>query len=138
MNFKITRLFVAALIIFGVVIVGFAISVPHTKELTVETKETETRLPPSVTLQDTYKKGVHTYTGTIVAPNACMSATAEATLQGDIPGTESILIDVFMPQDSGVCLMRETPVTFSTTLTAPDALPIKVMVNGEVAAVTKK
>ena len=138
MNFKTTRLFVTALIILGVVIVGFAISVPHTKELAMEKKDTETHLPPSVALQDTYKKGVHTYTGTIIAPNACVSATAEARLQGDAPDTESILIDVSMPQDSGVCLMRETLITFSTTLTAPDALPIQVMINGEVASITKK
>ena len=138
MNFRSTRLLVAALIILGVVVTGFAISVPHTKELAVTAQKTEAAVVPAVTVHDVYKKGTHTITGTLLAPDACTSATADATLLGDASSTQTIALAVSMPEDSGVCLMRQTQVSFSTTLAAPANLPFEVTVNGVAASSTLK
>ena len=138
MNLRSARLFVAALIILGIVIIGFAVSVPHTKELQVANNETAATVVPEVTIKDTYKKGTHTITGTLVAPDACMSVSAEASLLGDASSTQSVLVEVSMPEDTGVCLIRPTERTFSTSIEAPEGAIINVMVNGVVASTTFK
>lgn len=136
MNFRIARLFVAALIILAAVVIGFAISVPHTKELQIDTKNVEAPTVPEVTLHDVFKKGTHTITGSLQAPDACTTASAESSLLGDASSTQSILVEVSMPTDSGVCLMRPTDVEFSTSIEAPEAAIINVMVNGVIASTT--
>lgn len=130
---KHTRLLSAATIIAIVVFISFVLSVPRTRTV-VETapRYTET-VVPLVTLRDTFKKGSHTITGSIEAPNACTSVSAEASITGDATSTESILVAITMPVDEGVCLQLPTRTTFQTTLEAPAGLPLTVTVNGAMA-----
>ncbi len=128
-----TRLLAAATIIALVVFISFVISVPRTRDVVeTATPYTET-VVPLVTLRDTFKKGLHTITGSIEAPNACTSVSAEASVTGDATSTESILVAITMPVDEGVCLQLPTRTTFQTTLEAPVGLPLTVTVNGAMA-----
>lgn len=129
-------MFIAAGIIAAALIVGFALSVPHTRDVphTLSAEKTETA-PPAVTLSDTYKKGVHTLSGSVLAPDACTQVSADATLTG-ASSTPAIALALTLPEDAGPCLMVPTPVPFSVTLEAPKDAPIVVTVNGVEATTT--
>jgi hypothetical protein len=130
------RLLVSAAIIAFVVFVSFTISVPRTRDIEVKSSlPAETTDVPSVTLRDSFKKGLHTISGWIEAPNACTAISASATLSG-ASSTESILIEIFTQSDSGVCLQVPTRTSFETTISAPVNLPITVTVNGSPATAT--
>ena len=131
------RLWVSAAIIAFIILVAFALSVPHTRDVKVDVElQTETENVPPVVLRDSFKKGVHTISGSFEAPNACTSVNASATLVGDVSSKESILVIISMPSDSGVCLQAPTRTSFQTTISAPANLPISVMVNGSLASTT--
>jgi len=126
-----TRLWVSASIIALVVILGFALSVPHTRDV-AKTAKTLSMAPTTspVALRDVFKKGTHTITGSLMAPDACSTASSQASLQGDASSTQSILVEIFLPEISGVCLQLPTKTSFQTILTAPANLPLFVTVNG--------
>ncbi|MFA6278957.1 MAG: hypothetical protein WCS97_01675 [Candidatus Paceibacterota bacterium] len=128
------RLGIAAAIIALVLIIGFAFSVPHTRDVVhTPLASSETESIPPVKLHDTFKKGVHTITGTIEAPNACTTATASATLTGDASSTQSILVAIDMPKNTDVCLQLPTTANFSVTISAPAQTPITATVNDSIA-----
>lgn len=132
-----TRLWVVAIIIAGIILTGFVLSVPHTRDSTLERASSiATPSVPVVAMRDVFKKGVHTITGSLSAPNACTAVSAKATLIGDASSTENILVAISMPKDSGICLQKETVVKFSTTIAAPAKLPIVTSVNGVLATTT--
>ena len=131
------RLWVSAAIITFVVLIVFALSVPHTRDSRVEAPlSPATTSVPAVILRDVFKKGVHTISGSIEAPNACTFVSASATLVGNASSTENILVAISLSLDSGVCLQIPTRVSFQTTLVAPASLPIVVTVNGSPATMT--
>lgn len=132
------RLLIAAAIIAIIVIAGFAISVPHTvRDLAHAPAEEKTAATiPVVSLKDSYKKGVHTITGSFVTPNACSVLTADATLEGMASTSQSILIALTVATDEGICLELPTTKKFSTTITAPSGLDVSATVNGVVASTT--
>lgn len=135
MNHK--RLLVAAAIIAFVVFGGFVLSVPHTRDVGKIASSAESIASvPAVSLHDSFKKGLHTITGSLIVANACTSVTARATLSGSASSTSAILIELSMPEDSGICLQTPTQVNFTTTLAAPAHLPITATVNGEAATTT--
>ncbi len=137
MKLKLTRLSTAATIIALLILMLFVLSVPRTQELPIPKKEdAELIRTPSVSVRDVYKKGVHTLTGSIIAPNACTLVTTRATLTGTASSSQTIALMLTMPDDSGICLQVPTRVTFSTTVTAPASLPISVSVNGTEASTT--
>jgi len=132
-----TRLWISAGIIAFVILVVFALSVPHTRDVEVDSIPlSETENVSSVTLRDSFKKGVHTISGSIEAPNACTSINASATLVGNVSSKESILVTISMPSDSGICLQVPTRISFQTTVSAPANLPISATVNGFLASTT--
>lgn len=134
---KYTRLRVAATIIALIVGIGFLLSVPHTHDVKETPKvSTAPQSIPVVTLQDSFKNNLHTIIGTVTAPNACTIVTANATVSGDASSTQSILVALSMPPDTGICLQLPTPVDFKTTVTAPAHLPFVVTVNGVIASTT--
>lgn len=130
------RLWVAAAIIALVIIVGFVLSVPHTRDVFRAPAPPVVTTVPPVTLHDVYKKGVHTITGSLMAPNACTVVTASARLQGDASSTERIEVTLSTSNDTGVCLELPTLIRFSTTITAPAHLPLTATVNDSVASTT--
>lgn len=132
-----TRLWTAAVVIALVVIVGFALSVPHTRDvaLTASSQNKEASVP-LVTLHDTFKKGVHTITGSLDAPNACAIVTAHAAFLNASSSEANIRIELSMPEDAGVCLQVPTRMDFSTTIAAPANLPLIATVNGSLATTT--
>lgn len=129
-----TRLWAAAVIITFVIIVGFVLSVPHTRDI-ARTEDVDTEEPgvSPVTLRDSFKKGVHTITGSLTAPNACAAASAQATFVSEASSTDNILLDISLSEDSEVCLQLPTLLDFSATVAAPANVPITVTVNGSVA-----
>jgi hypothetical protein len=132
-----TRLLVVATIIAGIILAGFVLSVPHTRDSILDrTSSTATTSIPVVAIRDVFKKGVHTITGSLSAPNACTTVSAEATLVGDASSTQNILVAISMPKDVGICLQKETVMKFSTTIAAPAKLPIVTSVNGVLATTT--
>ncbi|MDE2021731.1 MAG: hypothetical protein KGI71_02295 [Patescibacteria group bacterium] len=131
-----TRLWIAAAIIAIVIVAGFVLSVPHTREVAQTPAPQPVAAVPSVTLHDVFKKGIHTITGSLEAPDACTIVTATTSLEGDASSTQDILLAVSMPPDTGVCLQLPTRMDFSTTAAAPALTPITVTVNGVVASTT--
>ena len=132
-----SRLWLAATIIALALIIGFVLSVPRTRDVgeTVPPRSAET-IAPSVALRDSFKKSVHTITGSIEAPNACAIVSANATFLNEASSTESILLEISLQEDSGVCLQIPTSMSFSATVNAPADLPIAVTVNGAPATAT--
>lgn len=131
---KYSRLWVLTAIIAFIILVGFAFSVPHTRDGTKPAEKSVATSTPAVTLRDSFKKGVHTITGSLLAPNACSLVTAQAILSGETANT--ILVELSLPEDSGLCLQVPTKESFTTTITAPAGLPVVVTVNGVVATTT--
>ncbi|MCX6787535.1 MAG: hypothetical protein NTY93_03410 [Candidatus Kaiserbacteria bacterium] len=133
-----TRLLSAAVIIALVIIVGFVLSVPHTRDSALtDLSQTKTANIPTVALHDVFKKGVHTITGSLNAPNACAAITAKASLVGDASNATGILVAISMSEDTDdVCLQLPTRMNFSVTISAPASLPLTATVNGFVATTT--
>lgn len=135
MNHK--RFWIAAAIIALIVIIGFALSVPHTRDVAQTKKlQDKTTIMPAVSLHDVFKKGVHTITGSLQVPNACTIVNVDATVSGDASSTQKILVDISQPSDVGVCLQLPTQANFSVTISAPAHLPISATVNGIEASTT--
>lgn len=125
------RLRAAAAILAAVILIGFLISAPRTSEAPVALEAAVApTIVPEVTLKDVYKKGTHTISGSLAAPNACASVEASATQTTDTSGAEHILVAVTLTEGEGTCLEVPTVMTFSTTLAAPQGLPLRATVNG--------
>jgi len=127
------RLWAAASILALIILVGFVLSVPRARDgvRPPETSATQTVTVTLVALRDTYKKGVHTITGYVLAPDACSEVAATATaVEGDIT------IAVTLAPADGVCLEAPTRLNFSTTVTAPAGATLKATINGAVASTT--
>ncbi len=133
---KSSRLWLAASIFALVLVISFIISVPHTRDVTeMQSTLDAAASVPVVTLRDSFKNGAHTITGSLEAPNACVTVTAEAYLTGDESGAESIRLALMFANDTGVCLQIPTRMDFKATVSAPSGLPITATVNG-IAATT--
>ncbi|MDO8407959.1 MAG: hypothetical protein Q7S95_01845 [bacterium] len=131
--FQRRRLWVAALIIAVAVIGGFALSVPRAREIPEPPgSATAVSSIPVVTLHDSYAKGVHSITGSLMAPDVCASLTASASVEG-----ERIMLDLAVPEDPQLCLQVLTKLTFSVSVEAAAEVPIDVFVNGVSATTTR-
>ncbi len=130
------RLWASAGIIALVILIAFAFSVPHTRDVKVEPLPAKTVSVPVVSLRDSFKKGLHTISGSIETPNACTAVSASASLVGSASTTQSILVAISTQADSGVCLQVPTLVNFKTTVSGPANLPITATVNGLTATTT--
>jgi len=131
------RFWTATFILASVVFIGFAISAPHTHDVAqMKPASTAAAAVPLVTLHDSFKKGVHTITGSLTAPDACAIVTANAQLSGTASSTKGILITISMPSDVGTCLQLPTSMNFSATISAPAKVPLSATVNGHEASTT--
>jgi hypothetical protein len=129
-----TRLWAAATIIAIVIGISFVLSVPHTRDVPEGPVLKSIAKVPSVTLQDIFKKGLHTITGSVEVPNACTTVSAEARIVKDeASSTDSILVAITMPTDEGICLQLPQRVVFQTTISAAADVPITATVNGMAA-----
>lgn len=84
---------------------------------------------PAVTYRDSFKAGVHTISGTVVLRNRCerLEASAVADTEVDPP---VVRVDLFIPEDTGICLELPTERAFSVSVEASDAAMVQVFVNG--------
>jgi hypothetical protein len=132
-----TRLWIAATIIAAIILGGFILSVPHTHDvMQPEGTGAAPVTTPIVKVHDVYRKGTHTLTGTIEAPNPCTTLSANAALTGDASSTQAIAIMLTMPEDTGICVQQAVSLSFSATVAAPAETPITASVNGVPATVT--
>lgn len=131
---KYSRLWISAVIIAVVVLISFAFSVPRAYDGIKPTETTITPVAPFVTVRDIFKKGTHTISGSIEAPNAC--TTIDTQVLYIASSTEHILVTISMPEDVGICLEVPAVLKFSATVDAPAGLPTIVMVNGMTASTT--
>lgn len=132
-----TRLWAAAAIIASAVAAGFLFSVPRTGDVApAEELETAGPASPAVSLRDSFKKGVHTITGSVEVPDACTIASAQALLEGDAPEAQRIVVAISLEESEGVCLELPTRVGFSATVAAPAKTPLSATVNGVAATTT--
>jgi len=127
-----TRLWAAAGIIAIIILISFVLSVPRVRD-GVSTTNIQPAEPAitSVALRDSYKKGVHTITGYVLAPDACGQVGATANIVDD-----NIQVAVTFTPSQGVCLELQTRLNFSTTVSAPAGLPITATINGALASTT--
>lgn len=130
-----SRLWVLATIIALAIILGFFVSVPHTQDVAKAPAEIEIQTSPAVSITDSFKKGVHTITGSLIVPNACTAVTARAAQVDSASSTSDILVELSFPEDAGICLQLQTRATFSVKVDAPARLPISVTVNGVAASI---
>jgi len=132
------RLLIVAAIIAAIVFAGFILSVPHTTRDVEKAllQKSETSNTPNISIHDSFKKGMHTITGSVTAPNVCTAVTAQASPVGDALHPNGILIVFSMQRDLGVCLQVPTDVSFKVTMSAPAGLPITATVNGIAATTT--
>ncbi|MCR4333934.1 MAG: hypothetical protein NUV60_02915 [Patescibacteria group bacterium] len=130
------RLWTAATIIALVVVAGFFISVPHTRDLKTDSLPDVVAVTPEVIVHDSFKKGEHTITGSVLVPNACIVVTTQASLVGDASDPSGIALEISYPTDSGVCLQVPTKMNFKTNISAPARLPFTATVNGVSATTT--
>jgi hypothetical protein len=132
------RLFLAATIIALTVLITFALSVPHTRDVIEKPSPAvvEESIIPFVSISDTYKKGIHTISGSLETPTSCTVVSATASPSGNAPATEGIVVSISVLPDTGVCLQLPARTRFETTITAPANLPIIVTVNGSLATTT--
>jgi hypothetical protein len=133
-----TRLWIVAAIIASAIGIGFLLSVPHTGDVAGSEDRMKAASPvaPPVALRDSFKKGVHTITGFVEAPDACAAALAQASLEGDAPETRRIVVAISFEESEGVCLELPTRADFSATLAAPAGVPLAATVNGIAATTT--
>lgn len=131
---KYSRLWISAAIIALIVLISFALSVPHTYDGMQPAETMRVLVPPVVAVRDMFKKGTHTITGSIKAPDACTTVHAEANHIAS--STDSIVVMISMPEDTGICLEVPTTLQFSTTVDAAAGLPITVIVDGVQASTT--
>lgn len=131
-----TRLYAAAAIILAIIVASFALSVPRTKDVAVRKAAEPASGVPPVTVRDSFRRGTHTISGTVEAPNACTAVSATATLEGDADNTARILLAISMPEDSGICLQVPTHIPFEASVAAPSNVPITVHINGQPATTT--
>ncbi len=119
-----------------IIITGLVLSTQHARGV-VQISVPQTKITiPVVTLHDTFKKGTHTITGSVEAPDACTIVTPTASIEGNASSTENILIAISMPVDTGICLQVPTVIDFSTTIVAPPQISIIATINGSVASTT--
>lgn len=130
-----TRLWVAALIIIVVVVGIFVLSVPRAREVASPTGSTTASAQLPITYHDSYKKGMHTITGTVMVPDACTTITADASLD-TTSGSPRIELALSVPTDDQICLQVPTRLSFSVTVAASASTPIDVLLNGEMATST--
>ena len=131
------RYLTASLLIVLALVLGFWFSVPHTKDAGLKKNLATAAAIPAVTLHDSYKKGTHTITGSLVAPDACAVVTALASLAG-ASSSPAILIAIALPATVGTCLEVPTALSFSTSIAAPANLPLYATVNGASASTTRQ
>jgi hypothetical protein len=129
------RLWSAAAVIAVILIVGFALSVPHLSDMGVSHPTAATPALPVVYVHDAYKKGAHTLTVKVAAPDACTvitgSANAVAADASSTPDTIAITLD--MPADAGVCLQEPATTTLSLSAAAGASAKITASINGTTA-----
>lgn len=130
------HLWIATLIITLGIGTAFLLSVPHTTRDVTPTSETlvSTELP-LVAFRDSVRQGLHTISGWYLGPTACTTVTATSTLVHDLDAGR-IVVMLSAPLDTQVCLRVPTKIQFSTTLAAPAALPVSIVVNGIAASTT--
>jgi hypothetical protein len=131
------RLSLSAVIIIFIILIAFAFSVPRTRDADMESlNAVATTTIPLVSVKDSYRKGVHTISGAILAPNACRAVTSSASLAGDATSAQSILVSLTVEGDSDICLELPSEIEFETTIEAAADLPITVTINGVHATTT--
>lgn len=132
-----TRLWAVAAIIASAVVVSFLFSVPRTGDVApAENPEAASPATPAVSLRDSFKKGVHTIAGSVEAPDACATVSAQASLEGDTPEDQRIVVAVSLEGGEGVCLEVPTRMSFTVTAVAPAGTPLSATVNGVAATTT--
>lgn len=132
-----SRLWIAAIIVAIFIVISFVFSIPHGRNTAqIPIPQSISTSTPLVTFNAAFKKGLYTIVGSVEASDACTIASATATLVGNASSSESILVTVLMPADTGICLQLPTPTNFSTSITAPAHLPITVTINGIMASTT--
>jgi hypothetical protein len=109
----------------GILAFSFFFSAPRTRDVIEETAPVVTPVAFTVSAQDVFKKGVHTITGSIEAPNACATVRAEAFYEG----AETIRLAITMTPYEGTCLQLPTRMRFSTSVSAPAKTPLIATVN---------
>lgn len=129
-----SRARLAAGVGIGILLFTLFFSVPRTSDSIDDAVSTQVSPEaPKVTVQDVYKKGVHTLTGSLEADNACASVSSEAFHERGDERESHIRVAITLVHHEGTCLQLPTRMRFTTSLTAPAKLPIVATVNGSPA-----
>lgn len=133
-----SRLWLVASIIILVVLGGFLLSVPHTqegKELALSAIDTSEQ-GSLVSIHDAFKKGKHTINGFVEVLNYCNTLSVDTQYVSIASSTEHISLELTLSEEPGICLQVPKRIEFSTTITAPENLPIEAFLNGVETAIT--
>jgi hypothetical protein len=114
-------------------ILGFALSAPHLREVKLAATSGGQGTLPAVYLHDSYRKGLHTITGQVQVPDACTGVSASA----DAAASSSIVVSLTMPASEGTCLMLPATTTFSVSVAAAQGAELRATINGTDASTTR-
>jgi hypothetical protein len=113
-----------------VILASFLFSVPRTTEVAEAPPSSPEVEVPRLTLKDTFRRGVHTLSGSVEAPNACAEVAASATYEESDTENAHILLAATLTLTEGLCLEILTKIPFAATVSAPANTPIVATVNG--------
>jgi hypothetical protein len=132
------RIALAVFVAVVIIIAAFAFFTPHANRGGEQAPSASIvqKPVPDVSLSDSYKKGMHTISGSIMAPTPCTSVTADASVASGTPAVISVTIS--MPSDAGICLQQATVVPFKVSAAAGADAIIAAYVNGAPASTTVK
>lgn len=88
-----------------------------------------------LSVSDSYHKGMHTITGTLMLPTACTPFAATTSPEGN-GGTNGIRVDIASEVDDGVCLALPATTTFTATAAGAASSTVSVYLNGALATTT--
>lgn len=126
------RVWSAAGVIAAVLVVGFLLSVPRLRDSGLKHAALKQVAIPTVYLHDVYKKGTHTITAKVAAPNSCTIISGVASAAD----ASNIVIALDMPIDSGICLEVPATTTLSFAVAASADALLSATINGSTATTT--
>jgi hypothetical protein len=109
----------------------FAIRITEGPSQAVRKTATASSSVTLLSVKDSYSKGTHTVSGSVLVPTVCTPLTATSSVS-----ETAIRVDVNSTEDTKVCLQLPATTTFKISADADIDTPVQIYVNGTLATTT--
>ncbi len=123
------RLVVSIFICIVVITAGIFFFATYEGAQVKEKVPTQATTTPAVTLKDSFKKGIHTITGTVTVPTPCTEIDANAAVDS-AQNPPVIQVNITTTASEGICLLRAENEAFTLKVTAPESATVVTSVDG--------